>query len=189
MLAGPGARHDPKQLRHAAKCELGRFASPGPFVSSMVAADTLDGLGLASRRDDLLGGTVRAGFARGDTALDVRPGDLIVRVDAGSTSIERVVELDQVEGIDPAAETVALRTPAPIAEQPGQRGLVRAQVLLAAHARTPLPMDRVVPFIFLQPIVGVLLSSIWLNEAFTLNIALGTAGIVGGLVWNWRKSV
>lgn len=61
--------------------------------------------------------------------------------------------------------------------------------LLYAWTLSRLPMDRVVPFIFLQPIVGVLLSAIWLNEAFTVNIALGTAGIVGGLVWNWRKSV
>lgn len=58
--------------------------------------------------------------------------------------------------------------------------------LLYAWTLSRLPMDRVVPFIFLQPIVGVLLSAIWLNEAFTVNVALGTVGIIGGLVWNWR---
>lgn len=60
--------------------------------------------------------------------------------------------------------------------------------LLYAWTLSHLPMDRVVPFIFLQPIVGVLLSAIWLDEAFTVNVALGTAGIVGGLVWNWKKT-
>lgn len=60
--------------------------------------------------------------------------------------------------------------------------------LLYAWALGKLPMEQVMPFIFLQPIVGVLLSAIWLGEALTANVVLGMCGIVGGLVWNYYYS-
>lgn len=62
--------------------------------------------------------------------------------------------------------------------------------LLYTVALARLPMDRVMPFIFLQPAVGVLLSAVWLAEALTVNVALGMCGIIGGLFWNHaaRKS-
>lgn len=62
--------------------------------------------------------------------------------------------------------------------------------LLYTIALARLQMNRVMPFIFLQPAVGVLLSAVWLAEALTLNVALGMCGIVGGLFWNHasRKS-
>ncbi|MDI4645131.1 DMT family transporter [Cohnella hashimotonis] len=56
--------------------------------------------------------------------------------------------------------------------------------LLYTLALARLPMDRVMPFIFLQPAVGVLLSAVWLAEALTLNVALGMCAIIGGLFWN-----
>jgi|GEM_PF-6555149 len=56
--------------------------------------------------------------------------------------------------------------------------------VLYALALARLPMARVVPFIYLQPIVGVLLSALWLGERLTWNVGLGMVAIMGGLLWN-----
>lgn len=60
--------------------------------------------------------------------------------------------------------------------------------LLYAWALSRLPMERVMPLIYLQPVVGVLLSVIWLGETLSLNIILGMCAIIGGLVWNHRHT-
>ena len=61
-----------------------------------------------------------------------------------------------------------------------------AAYLLYAWALSRLPMERAMPLIYLQPVVGVLLSVLWLGEKLTPNILLGMCAIVGGLLWNHR---
>jgi drug/metabolite transporter (DMT)-like permease len=58
--------------------------------------------------------------------------------------------------------------------------------LLYAWALSRMTMERVMPLIYLQPLVGVLLSVIWLDEELTLSVLLGMCGILGGLLWNHR---
>jgi drug/metabolite transporter (DMT)-like permease len=55
---------------------------------------------------------------------------------------------------------------------------------LYAWALSKLAVEKVVPFIYLQPVVGVLLSLLWLGEPFSLPLALGMGFIAGGLLWN-----
>ncbi|QJD84636.1 DMT family transporter [Cohnella herbarum] len=55
---------------------------------------------------------------------------------------------------------------------------------LYAWALGNLAVDKVVPFIYLQPVVGVLLSLLWLGEPFSLPLALGMGFIAAGLLWN-----
>ncbi|WP_168120464.1 DMT family transporter [Paenibacillus sp. HB172176] len=59
---------------------------------------------------------------------------------------------------------------------------------LYAWALTRLPMERIMPLIYLQPLVGVLLSVLWLNESLKWNVVIGMCGVVGGLIWNHRLS-
>ncbi|THF72903.1 DMT family transporter [Cohnella fermenti] len=61
--------------------------------------------------------------------------------------------------------------------------------LLYSLALARLPMGRVVPFIFLQPVVGVVLAAVWLGEALTIKAAIGMAAILGGLIWNHRLTL
>lgn len=58
--------------------------------------------------------------------------------------------------------------------------------LLYAWALSRMSMERVMPFIYLQPVVGVLLSVVWLGEDLTTSIIVGMCGIIGGLLWNHR---
>lgn len=58
--------------------------------------------------------------------------------------------------------------------------------LLYAWALSRMPMERIMPLIYLQPMVGVLLSVVWLGEELTHSVTLGMCGIVGGLFWNHR---
>lgn len=113
--------------------ELGRFAAPGPFVATMIAAGLLDSTGQPAVRDDLLAGHVRAGFAVGSTGIDVRRGDLVVRPGPTSTRIERALEVEPVDGVDPNSTAVQITAAELVVEAPGTRGLVHSQVLLAAH--------------------------------------------------------
>lgn len=58
--------------------------------------------------------------------------------------------------------------------------------LLYAWALSRMSMERIMPLIYLQPLVGVLLSVAWLGEELTASVWLGMFGILGGLIWNHR---
>ena len=81
--------------------EIGRHLTPGPFVSTIVAAHIAQEAGAHDLLAPLLGGEQRVGMVVGELAVDASEGGLTVRVGDEHAEIVRVDELQARACVDP----------------------------------------------------------------------------------------
>jgi alkylation response protein AidB-like acyl-CoA dehydrogenase len=113
--------------------EVGRYAAPGPFRSTALAAYLASRAGDADLLAAILSGEQRVGLRVGDLALDAHAGDLLLELD---DERPRIYEIDAVTPLVPTDPGVRLAGVVPgkiVAEVAGVDLLSRARVLAAAE--------------------------------------------------------
>jgi alkylation response protein AidB-like acyl-CoA dehydrogenase len=81
--------------------EIGRHLTPGPFVSTMVAAHIAHLAGADDLLPGVLGGEQRVGMVVGEMVVDASEGGLAVRLGNDAAEIVRVVDLATTVCVDP----------------------------------------------------------------------------------------
>jgi alkylation response protein AidB-like acyl-CoA dehydrogenase len=112
--------------------ELGRFLSPGPFLSSSVGARVAAQAGCPRLAADIASGRRRVGMAIGDRVLDARSGELLLRLDGDAAVLAEIEDAAPVAALDPATRLATVRRSAVIARAEDPLLLPRTQVLAGA---------------------------------------------------------
>lgn len=81
--------------------QFGRHITPGPVVSTMLAARVAHAAGLRPLTGSLLDGSVRAGLRVGDTGYDAEPDGVVLAVGRDGAELHTVTEYTPVAGVDP----------------------------------------------------------------------------------------
>jgi alkylation response protein AidB-like acyl-CoA dehydrogenase len=82
--------------------QFGRYLTPGPTVSSIVAAHVAHAAGLRQLTSALVDGAVQVGLVIGDIGYDVEPGGLALSVTRTGAGLHAISEATALAGIDPA---------------------------------------------------------------------------------------
>jgi alkylation response protein AidB-like acyl-CoA dehydrogenase len=85
--------------------ELGRLVTPGPFLWSALAARVASSEGREDLAAEISSGARRVGLVTGDVALDVRPGDLAIRLHRSGAELVEPQGLVATEPTDPLTPT------------------------------------------------------------------------------------
>ncbi|PAK28044.1 hypothetical protein CJD44_00970 [Streptomyces sp. alain-838] len=113
--------------------ELGRGLAPGPFRSSVLGVRVAARTGRTDLATAISEGARRVGMRVGELAIDVRPGDLLLELDATGGRLSEVEEATQVRGVDPGTRFFEATTGAAVARLDDAGLLSRARVLVAAE--------------------------------------------------------
>lgn len=113
--------------------ELGRHLTPGPFLSSSLAARIAFSAGQPELAGEIISGDRRVGIEVGELAVNVRDQDLILVIEDDAAEIYRVGSVDRVPGIDPGSRFAEITRGASGARIEGPGILNRARVLVAAE--------------------------------------------------------
>ncbi len=143
--------------------ELGRGLAPGPFRSSVLGTRVAALAGETELARAIIAGNLRVGFRPGlqvsDLAIDVRPGDLVLHLDAAQGELFEVLTVDRVAGIDPCTRFGRATTGRLRARVEDTTLIDRARVLAAAellgmieairdmaavHAQTRIQFDKAI---------------------------------------------
>ena len=114
--------------------EIGRHLTPGPFVSTILAAHVAD------RSDDpallaaVLAGEVKAGLAIGDLVLDGAVGDLALNVGEQTAELVEVTAVEPLVCVDPTVRLGRALFGSSAASAPAKAIAMRSSLLHAAAA-------------------------------------------------------
>jgi alkylation response protein AidB-like acyl-CoA dehydrogenase len=114
--------------------EIGRHLTPGPFVSTMVAAHLAELANAAELLATLLGGEQQVGLVIGEFVVDAVPGGLAVRLDDDVAAIVRVVGLEPSECVDPTVRLGRAQLGGVVATAPSATIAPLASLLYGAAA-------------------------------------------------------
>jgi Acyl-CoA dehydrogenase, C-terminal domain len=112
--------------------ELGRFLTPGPFLSSSIGARVAAQAGHPALAVDIAGGARRVGMAVGDRVLDARAGELLLRLDAEAAVLAEIGDAEPLAALDPATRLVRVHESTVIGRARDPLLLSRGRVLAAA---------------------------------------------------------
>jgi len=112
--------------------ELGRFLTPGPFLSSSIGARVAAQAGHPGLAADIAGGARRVGMAVGDRVLDARAGELLLRLDAEAAVLAEIGDAEPLAALDPATRLVRVHRSTVIGRAEDPLLLARGRVLAAA---------------------------------------------------------
>jgi alkylation response protein AidB-like acyl-CoA dehydrogenase len=113
--------------------ELGRFVTPGPFLSSALGARLAAGAGEAELAAAIGSGERRVGTIAGAVAVDVREGDLALRLDDGVAELVEVDGLTPMTSTDPHVRTATFTGTRVVARGDDPALVSRGRVLAAAE--------------------------------------------------------
>jgi alkylation response protein AidB-like acyl-CoA dehydrogenase len=113
--------------------ELGRHLAAGPFLSSVIGARLASLAGNQDLVSSITAGSRRAGMDLGDFAIDVRPGDLVLRLGADGGELVEVADATPIVGADPTLRFARITVGDSIARAEVPALLDRARVLVAAQ--------------------------------------------------------
>jgi alkylation response protein AidB-like acyl-CoA dehydrogenase len=113
--------------------ELGRHLAPGPFRSGVLAARVAGDAGQDDLAGEIASGERRVGMEVDGLGIDVRAGDLMLRIDATSAELLEVAEVSPVRGVDPGVRFGRVTPAASMARVESSTAMDRARVLVAAE--------------------------------------------------------
>lgn len=113
--------------------ELGRQLAPGPLRSTALAAWLAARAGESALAAELAAGTRRAGLAYGETAIDTRPGDLLLAVGPTGATLHEVTGTQAVASVDPGVRLARVTTGAQRATLTGGEAMTRLRLMVAAE--------------------------------------------------------
>jgi alkylation response protein AidB-like acyl-CoA dehydrogenase len=82
--------------------QFGRYLTPGPTVSSIVATHVAHAAGLRKLTSALVGGAVQIGLRIGDIGYDVQAGGLALSVNRTGAELHAISEATALQSIDPS---------------------------------------------------------------------------------------
>jgi len=112
--------------------QFGRHLTPGPLLSTVLAAHVAAEDGDDHLIGRLLAGEERVGLRTGRTAFDARPGGLVLSVSEKATALERVRTLTPVPSVDPTVALAEIEVGEQVAHVDGDALQTRQWVLGAA---------------------------------------------------------
>jgi alkylation response protein AidB-like acyl-CoA dehydrogenase len=113
--------------------EIGRYLVPGPLAWTVIASLLAADAGEERLSQALAAGERRAGLAVGETACDVRAGDLLLRVDAAGATLAEVTAAEPLAAVDPGTRLSRAHVGDLVANQAGASYLRLARLLVAAE--------------------------------------------------------
>ncbi|WP_182377745.1 acyl-CoA dehydrogenase family protein [Nocardioides sp. WS12] len=113
--------------------EVGRFATPGPFRATALAAYLASRTGNTEVLAAILSGEQRVGLKVGDQALDAHPGDLLLELDDEHPRIYEIDTCTPLVPTDPGVRLARASVGKVVVEAAGVALLSRARVLAAAE--------------------------------------------------------
>lgn len=113
--------------------ELGRHLAPGPFRSCVLGAHVAALCGYRGLATGIAAGERRVGMAVGRVAIDVRPDDLVLVLDADGADLREVDHVRPVPGIDPGTRFAEITVGDSVAHVRSPTIMNRARVLAAAE--------------------------------------------------------
>jgi alkylation response protein AidB-like acyl-CoA dehydrogenase len=113
--------------------ELGRFATPGPYLPSALAVRVAVSAGRLALAERISTGVLRVGLVTGDLAVDVRPGDLALRMDDSGAELLELDGLAATPSMDPHSHTATFTGARLVLAQQGPTLISIGRVLAAAE--------------------------------------------------------
>jgi len=113
--------------------ELGRFVTPGPFLTSVLSARVAAAAGDAALVEAISSGERRVGAISGSVAVGVRPGDLALKVDEAGGELVEVDGLAATKPMDPHTSAASFTGLTTVARADDPTLISRGRVLAAAE--------------------------------------------------------
>ncbi len=113
--------------------ELGRFVTPGPFLSTVIAAHLAIDAAQRQLAESILSGAVPVGYVVGAFGLDVETDGLALQFTHSGATLVRMPECKQIDAIDVTTTLSEVGTGDLIAESQSAELLPRARLLAAAQ--------------------------------------------------------
>lgn len=113
--------------------ELGRFAAPGPFRSSVLGAHVAALAGDEELVAALISGDRRAGIALGELTMDARSQDLVLSIGADSACLRELTAIEPATGVDPGITWGTAELGKVVAEADRDAVLVHARIIVSAE--------------------------------------------------------
>lgn len=113
--------------------ELGRFVTPGPFLSTVIAAHLAIEVAQPELAESILSGAAPIGYIVGGFGLDVETDGLALQFTPSGATLVRVPECKQIEAIDATTKLSEVSTGDVVVESQSPELLPRARLLVAAQ--------------------------------------------------------
>ena len=112
--------------------QFGRHLTPGPLVSTLLAAHVAHAAGLDELTGRLLGGSERVGLQVGETGFDASAGGLVLSVSPDGATLTEVVATTALASVDPLTRLSRIELGDPVATVHDELLQPRAWVLFSA---------------------------------------------------------